>query len=167
MRSTNPREVSLIFREYARKIHARAVPSDPNFIRLSVACCKVLSPFPACLSFSHYPFTPPQIEQWCEHYYPSFVLISAGASGGGSLQQSINPADARGATFIAGEKREQERLQGLRMEKLRADIASGVRQPAKVDDGALREFLMYLGGGAVVLVGVIGAVVYLIMQLSD
>ncbi|KAJ7817045.1 isoprenoid synthase domain-containing protein [Mycena olivaceomarginata] len=147
MRSTNPREVSLIFREYARKIHARAVPSDPNFIRLSVACCK--------------------IEQWCEHYYPSFVLISAGASGGGSLQQSINPADARGATFIAGEKREQERLQGLRMEKLRADIASGVRQPAKVDDGALREFLIYLGGGAVVLVGVIGAVVYLIMQLSD
>ncbi len=49
MRATNPREVGLIFREYARKIHAKAVPSDPNFIRISVACGKVSCP---CLSAS-------------------------------------------------------------------------------------------------------------------
>ncbi|KAJ7194430.1 hypothetical protein GGX14DRAFT_679002 [Mycena pura] len=30
MRSKNGREVSIIFREYARKMHARAVPSDPQ-----------------------------------------------------------------------------------------------------------------------------------------
>ena len=41
MRSTNPREVGLIFREYARKIHAKALPTDPSFIRISVACGKV------------------------------------------------------------------------------------------------------------------------------
>ena len=41
MRSTNPREVGLIFRDYARKIHAKAVPTDPSFIRISVACGKV------------------------------------------------------------------------------------------------------------------------------
>lgn len=41
MRSTNPREVGFIFREYARRIHTKAVPSDPNFIRISVACGKV------------------------------------------------------------------------------------------------------------------------------
>ena len=41
MRSTNPREVGLIFREYARKIHAKSVPTDPSFIRISVACGKV------------------------------------------------------------------------------------------------------------------------------
>ncbi|KAJ6569401.1 isoprenoid synthase domain-containing protein [Mycena capillaripes] len=41
MRSANPREVGLIFVEYARRIHARADPADPNFIRLSVACGKV------------------------------------------------------------------------------------------------------------------------------
>ena len=50
MRATNPREVGLIFREYARKIHAKASPSDPCFIRISVACGKV------CPSAS-YPFT--------------------------------------------------------------------------------------------------------------
>ena len=41
MRATNPREVGLIFREYARKIHAKALPTDPSFIRISVACGKV------------------------------------------------------------------------------------------------------------------------------
>ncbi|KAJ7879301.1 isoprenoid synthase domain-containing protein [Mycena olivaceomarginata] len=81
------------------------------------------------------------IEQWCEHYYPLLrPHLRRGLRRRPPSSKSINPADARGATFIAGEKREQERLQGLRMEKLRADIASGVRQPAKVDDGALREF---------------------------
>ena len=41
MRSTNPRDVAFIFRDYSRKIHARAVPDDPSFLRLSVACGKV------------------------------------------------------------------------------------------------------------------------------
>ena len=41
MRSTNPREVAHIFQEFARKIHAKAVPSDPNFIAICVACGKV------------------------------------------------------------------------------------------------------------------------------
>jgi hypothetical protein len=41
MRSTNTREVALIFREYARKIHHKAKPHDPNFLKISVMCCKV------------------------------------------------------------------------------------------------------------------------------
>ncbi|XP_006461626.1 hypothetical protein AGABI2DRAFT_50291, partial [Agaricus bisporus var. bisporus H97] len=53
MRSTNPRDVGQIFCEYARKIHAKAVPTDPNFMQISVACGK--------------------IEQWCEQNYPSFI----------------------------------------------------------------------------------------------
>ncbi|KAJ7606945.1 squalene synthase [Mycena polygramma] len=89
MRSTNLREVSSIFREYARKIHARAVPADPNFIRLSVACGK--------------------IEQWCEHHYPSFVRINAPAGGGRGRFQSIDCTDARGRTFLAYEKARTER----------------------------------------------------------
>ncbi|KAJ7064049.1 isoprenoid synthase domain-containing protein [Mycena amicta] len=53
MRSTNLRQVSLLFCEYARKMHARALPHDPNFMNLSVACGK--------------------IEQWHAHAYPSRV----------------------------------------------------------------------------------------------
>lgn len=41
MRSTNPRDVALIFCEYARKIHAKTQVSDPNFLKISVACGKV------------------------------------------------------------------------------------------------------------------------------
>lgn len=41
MRSTNPRDVAYMFRDYARIIHRKAVPEDPNFIALSVACGKV------------------------------------------------------------------------------------------------------------------------------
>ena len=41
MKSTNPQQVGLIFRTYARKIHTKASPSDPNFLRISVACGKV------------------------------------------------------------------------------------------------------------------------------
>jgi hypothetical protein len=44
MRSTNPREVALIFRDYARQIHHKAKPQDPNFLRISVMCSKVISP---------------------------------------------------------------------------------------------------------------------------
>jgi hypothetical protein len=30
-----------MFREYARKIHHKSDPADPNFLRISVACGKV------------------------------------------------------------------------------------------------------------------------------
>lgn len=41
MRSTNPRDVAYMFRDYARVIHSKAIPSDPNFIPISIACGKV------------------------------------------------------------------------------------------------------------------------------
>ena len=58
MPSVNSKEVGLIFRDYARKIHAKAVAANPNFHRISVACGKVrlssflppsLPSFPPCL----------------------------------------------------------------------------------------------------------------------
>lgn len=44
MRSTNPRDVAYIFRDYARKIHSKAVPEDPSYLQISVACGKVQRP---------------------------------------------------------------------------------------------------------------------------
>ncbi len=44
MRSTNTREVALIFREYTRKIHAKAVPEDPYYLQICVACARVKHP---------------------------------------------------------------------------------------------------------------------------
>nr|GAT50110.1 squalene synthase [Mycena chlorophos] len=51
MRSSTLEDVSLLFVEYARKMHAKARPDDPSFFNLSVACGK--------------------IEQWHEHHFPS------------------------------------------------------------------------------------------------
>ena len=39
-RAMNPRDVSYIFREYARKIHAKVHKDDPNLLKLSIACGK-------------------------------------------------------------------------------------------------------------------------------
>ncbi|THH16848.1 hypothetical protein EW146_g3856 [Bondarzewia mesenterica] len=80
MRSTNPRDVAYMFRDYARAIHAKASPADPNFLRISVACSK--------------------IEQWAEHQFPSFVRL---APAGQDLE--LDPSDVR--TRIL--KLEQER----------------------------------------------------------
>jgi farnesyl-diphosphate farnesyltransferase len=58
MGSTNPRDVAYLCRDYARQIHAKATPADPNFIKLSITCGR--------------------IEQWCEHHYPSFISLVPG-----------------------------------------------------------------------------------------
>jgi farnesyl-diphosphate farnesyltransferase len=40
-RAVNPRDVSYIFREYAKKIHAKVARDDPNLLKLSIAVGKV------------------------------------------------------------------------------------------------------------------------------
>ena len=49
MRSTNPRDVAYIFRDYARKIHAKANSEDPSYLRIAVVCGQVCQfRFPVC-----------------------------------------------------------------------------------------------------------------------
>lgn len=38
MKSTNPRDVAYLFRDYARQIHAKCSHKDPNLIRISISC---------------------------------------------------------------------------------------------------------------------------------
>lgn len=73
-----------MFRQYARSIHRKAVPADPNFLRISVACGK--------------------IEQWCEHHYPSFVTIGKGLT----PAQQYSAGDARTRIALAEQKLEKE-----------------------------------------------------------
>ena len=58
MRSTNPRDVAYMFRDYARKIHAKAVPEDPNFMQISIACGKVSYLCPPRYSYAHAKISP-------------------------------------------------------------------------------------------------------------
>ncbi|KAJ7062708.1 isoprenoid synthase domain-containing protein [Mycena amicta] len=143
MRSTNPREVSLIFREYARKIHARALPHDPNFMKLSVACGK--------------------IEQWHEHAYPSFVVLGSGGNG-----MSVKQTDPRGAVFVASEKAEADMIRRRQLEKIRERIeGKGITIPVNADsDDAGREVLRY---AALILIAFVlsgAGLVYAIMRYA-
>lgn len=51
MKCTNPRDVAFLFRQYARKLHAKAIPSDPSFVKLSIACGRVSPSSPLRLWF--------------------------------------------------------------------------------------------------------------------
>jgi len=110
MRSTNPRDVAYIFRDYTRKIHAKCSPADPNFLRISVACG--------------------QIEQWCEHYYPSF--ISVGASSG---NQQLDTTDRRSIVFQNDQKRDEDLLQLKRVKDAQERGVVAPRKPADQNEG--------------------------------
>lgn len=142
MRSTNPRDVAYIFRDYARKIHSKAVPGDPSFLQISVACGK--------------------IEQWCEHYYPSFVSVSKSASG--NAQQVFDPTDARTQIVQLAEKRDRQ----LAIEKRMGNgAAKEAARPLGESSSDTREILLYVGAAFVIvfLIG-IGAA-WLLMQFFE
>ncbi|KAH9941976.1 squalene synthase [Amylocystis lapponica] len=103
MKSTNPRDVAYIFRDYARQIHQKAVPEDPNYIRIAVVCG--------------------QIELWCENHYPSFVQF------GEQGKQSYDPDDARTRIVLATEEKERLRAKEKRIQELNGKFAAMGRAP--------------------------------------
>lgn len=111
LRSTNPRDVAFMFRDYARKIHSKVPKDEPNMLRFSIACAR--------------------IEQWCEHHYPSFLQIQAGQ--GGKAQTVIDPqsTDARAPLYTEMVKRAREQAEAERREKFMEDLrARGIIKPA-------------------------------------
>ncbi|KAF5361147.1 hypothetical protein D9758_009016 [Tetrapyrgos nigripes] len=122
MRSINPREVATIFRTYCRKIHARALPEDPNFLRISVACGKV--------------------EQWCEHNYPSFVQVPSTAGS----PPTYNPEDARSRIIVLDQETDQALQKKRRVLDIRRKVGgdgTGARQAAGAT-GSEWEIFMYI-----------------------
>jgi len=164
MRSTNPREVAYMFREFTRRIHAKAVPTDPNFLRISVACGKVnFFPTPTLTAFSPFPY--PQIEQWCEHHYPSFVRIQAGGAGA-PPQQFLSPDDARTRIFHLEQTRERELSRKKRVEELRSGPVREERQPTQ--EGAGMEMIMYVVVAFVVVLSLcVGAIWVILMIVGE
>ena len=96
MKCTNPRDVAYLFRQYARRLHAKAVPSDPSFVKLSIACGR--------------------IEQWTEHQYPSFInLIAPSPSAAPSAPTSaLDPSTNDARLRIAAGKAVLDAAKALR-----------------------------------------------------
>jgi farnesyl-diphosphate farnesyltransferase len=42
----NLRSVCEVFQRYARRIHKKNTPKDPNFLQISMACAKVMKQYP-------------------------------------------------------------------------------------------------------------------------
>jgi len=143
MRSTNPRECALIFKHYARSIHAKASPSDPNFLRISVACAK--------------------IEHWAEHNYPSFVRVSPPTSSSAGL--SFNPADARSRVAIADAETDKRAHEEKRHLEVRGRGGNGtIATSGPQNQGPPWEVLLFVGGAMFLIlalsVGIVLAVIY-------
>nr|ODN93281.1 farnesyl-diphosphate farnesyltransferase [Cryptococcus depauperatus CBS 7841] len=125
VRATNPRDVSYIFRDYARKIHAKVLKDDPNLLKISIACA--------------------QIEQWTEHHYPTFIQISGGGATG-AVQTAIDATtkDARATLFTHLAKEAQEASRKARQEKLMAELRTkGLiksQEPTDEDEEAKKRY---------------------------
>jgi len=138
MRSTNPREVAYLFRDYARAIHRKSVPSDPNFLKISIACG--------------------QIEQWCEHRYPSFVLLPQGSSG----HSGIDSKDVRSQVINL----EKKKIEDLALQN-RTEALAGVAPIGPAQDMSLNELFLYIGG-AFVLILLLGLlVIWVVLQFTE
>ncbi|KAI0297826.1 isoprenoid synthase domain-containing protein [Multifurca ochricompacta] len=148
MRSTNPREVALIFKEYARSIHAKAHPADPNFLRISVACAK--------------------IEHWAERNYPSFIrLPSSSSSPSSPTGPSFDPADARSRIAIADAETDRRATEEKRLLEIRERIAGNANGNGNGNDtlsaGALKQQSQ---GPPWDFLAFVGAAVFLVMAIS-
>ena len=151
MRSTNPLEVALIFKEFARSIHAKASPSDPNFLRISVACAK--------------------IDQWSERNYPSFVRIPTG-TGTSPSTLSFNPADARSRIAIADAEKDKHAAEERRHLELRERFggngsSNGALSPSNIQgQGPPWEVLMFVGGAVILIVSLSIGIVLAAMHFT-
>ncbi|TFK62180.1 squalene synthase [Pluteus cervinus] len=166
MRSTNPREVAVIFREYTRKIHRKAVISDPNFLELSVTCGK--------------------IEQWCEHHFPSFVQLVERKAGSHpaaptSNELSLNPYDLRSKIVqrhqlldAAEEKKQMAERFNARVAARGGVVGAGAGGGA-VGEGAgllgtsadFWEFVTWIGGALFLILGLSGGIIWAVLKFSE
>ncbi|TDL26505.1 farnesyl-diphosphate farnesyltransferase [Rickenella mellea] len=155
MNSTNLRDVAYMFRDYARVIHAKALPSDPNFVRISVACAK--------------------LEQWCEHHFPSFVLITSSfpSSGGGATTSSrFSPNDARSRIQTSIAKRERQRTMDKRIEEMcAAGRSNGIwKGEGKVGharpDATTGEMWLYVGGSFSLVISMSLVVIWVVLRFT-
>jgi farnesyl-diphosphate farnesyltransferase len=147
MRSTNPLEVALIFKEFARSIHAKSSPSDPNFLRISVACAK--------------------IEQWSEHNYPSFVRIPK-ATGHSPSSFSFDAADARSRVAIADAEKDKRAAEERRhLENRERFGANGTRLPSTIQNqGPPWEVLLFVGGAVFLIISLSIGIVLTVLHFT-
>ncbi|KAG8722961.1 bifunctional farnesyl-diphosphate farnesyltransferase/squalene synthase [Ceratobasidium sp. 395] len=146
MKSTNPRDVAYMFRDFARGIHAKASPADPNFLRIGIACGR--------------------IEAWAEHHYPSFITI-AHSSATNSTSVEMSTTDAR-MRIVKRDQLRDSRLKAEAEAKRRRELGLDERKPGGVEQEGLPWALIAVVAALFLGICVIaGAIVYLVIWWSE
>lgn len=148
MRSTNPRDVAYMFRDYARKIHTRASSSDPSYLALAVACGK--------------------IEQWCEQNYPSFIELTPEG-------HRLRIADPRAKIAQADMKFDADLQQKQRLQEYKKRIiangnkynADPARDLAHVDEGIPWFLVGYSVIGFLFFMVIVLGIIFLLIRFVD
>ncbi|TIA88822.1 hypothetical protein E3P99_02382 [Wallemia hederae] len=135
----NPRDTSVQFVSYARKIHAKLSPADPNFIKLSVALSR--------------------IEQWAERRFPSLLDFDGG-------QVLVRRWDKRYITFAEYDRRVTEReVAEKQADALAGKMSFETKNP---EDKIPWKFFFLIVGSCISLFVVIGILVwFFVMWLSE
>ncbi|QRV73496.1 Squalene/phytoene synthase [Ceratobasidium sp. AG-Ba] len=144
MKSTNPRDVAYMFRDFARGIHAKASPADPNFLRIGIACGR--------------------IEAWAEHHYPSFITIAHSASTN-STSVEMSTTDAR-MRIIKRDQLRESRLKAEAEAKKRRERGLDENKPIE-QEGLPWALLAVVGALFVGLCCIAGAIVYVVIWWSE
>ena len=110
------------------------------------------------------PFPPPQIEQWCERHYPSFVRLQT-VSGSGGIQ--LDPYDARTKVAEAAQARDRELAHEKRVAEFRARTPADVRDAPNSDAPGIGEMLMYVGTAFILVLALSIGAAWLMMQWYD
>ena len=129
MSSTNPMGVAHTFRDYARKIHRKAVVADPNYLAICVMCGK--------------------IETWVERHYPSFVTFTKE-----SKTIEYNTADPR-ALIV----RRQNELEREKVRREKGEAAVNAIPEAHVGNVVPWQLYAFIIGATIALFAVTGMIV--------
>ena len=99
-----------------------------------------------------------QIEQWCEHHYPSFVSLS-----GGTGQLTLDMSDVR-TRVVEAEKQKMVEKQAQRRSEALRNAQAGPTGP--VEEMSTRELVFIAGGGVALVVGLSAAIVWVMITYS-
>lgn len=107
------------------------------------------TPFPP-LSSSIF-LNPPQVEQWCEHHYPSFVKLS-------TKSVALDPGDARTRVVML----EQQLNAALVKKQQNGNVVQNGAVAQRTDGAvALKDVVMYASGALLAIFSIYGGMIWL------
>lgn len=103
-----------MFRDYARSMHAKIPKDEPNLLKFSISLGR--------------------IEQWCEHHYPSFLVIQNNQGKAATVVDSTT-TDARAKFYLSLVDKARQKEADARKAAFLQDLRDrGIIKPANATE---------------------------------